>query len=228
MDKRTSELQKQTADLEKAITELRDTQQQVIQQERMRALGTMASGIAHDLNNGLSIILGYGDMLLMNKEKFPAESREHADLQKIVLAGHDNAELVKRLREFYRPSDTREHRQAVDLNKLIEETLALTEPRWKSQANARGATIGIKKDFGEIPMIAGAPTEFREVLTNLIFKRGRCDAARRPPLFPGEGKRGRVRLQVSDTGIGMTEDPPQVPRAILHYERRTRSCLGLA
>jgi signal transduction histidine kinase len=206
VDKRTEELQKQTADLEKAITELRDTQQQVIQQERMRALGTMASGIAHDLNNGLSIILGYGDMLLMNKEKFPAESREHADLQKIVLAGHDNAELVKRLREFYRPSDTREHRRAVDLNEVIEETISLTEPRWKSQANARGATIRIKKDLGEIPMIAGAPTELREVLTNLIFNA--VDAMPRGGRlsFKTRGKRGRVRLQVSDNGIGMTEE----------------------
>ena len=52
MDKRTAELQRRTTDLEKAIMELRDTQQQVIQQERMRALGTMASGIAHDLSNG--------------------------------------------------------------------------------------------------------------------------------------------------------------------------------
>jgi signal transduction histidine kinase len=206
VDKRTAELQQQTADLEKAITELRDTQQQVIQQERMRALGTMASGIAHDLNNGLSIILGYGDMLLMNNEKFPAESREHADLQKIVLAGHDNAELVKRLREFYRPCDTREHRQPVDLNKLVEETLSLTEPRWKSQAHARGATIRIKKDLGEIPMIAGAPAEFREVLTNLIFNA--VDAMPRGGrlCFRTRGKRGRVRLQISDTGIGMTEE----------------------
>jgi len=52
VDKRTAELQRPTTDLEKAIKELRDTQQQVIQQERMRALGTMASGTAHDLNNG--------------------------------------------------------------------------------------------------------------------------------------------------------------------------------
>jgi two-component system NtrC family sensor kinase len=52
VDKRTAELQRRTTDLEKAIKELRDTQQQVIQQERMCALGTIASGIAHDLNNG--------------------------------------------------------------------------------------------------------------------------------------------------------------------------------
>jgi signal transduction histidine kinase len=209
VNRRTAELQQQTADLEKVITELRDTQQQVIQQERMRALGTMASGIAHDLNNGLTIILGYGDMLLRNVERFPPASTARADLEKIVLAGHDNAQLVKRLREFYRPSDTREHRQAVDLNKLIEEVIALTAPRWESQANAGGGTIRIKKDFGEVPVIAGVPSELREVLTNLIFNA--VDAMPRGGrlCFRTRKKRDRVRLQISDTGTGMTEETLQ-------------------
>src|SRR6266404_3338118 len=206
VDRRTAELQRQTADLENAIAELRDTQQQVIQQERMRALGTMASGIAHDLNNGLTIILGYGDMLLRDREKFPAKSTEREDLEKIVLAGHDNAELVKRLREFYRPSDTREQRQAVDLNRLIEESLALTMPRWKSQANAAGATIRIKKDLGDIPILAGVPGELREVLTNLIFNAVDAMPKGGRLCFRTKGKRGRVRLEVSDTGMGMTEE----------------------
>lgn len=206
VDKRTVQLQQQTADLEKAIVELRDTQHQVIQQERMRALGTMSSGIAHDLNNGLSIILGYGDILLMDLDQFPFGSTARASLEKMVLAGHDNAELVKRLREFYRPCDTREPRQAVDLNDLIEQALDLTAPRWQSQANGGGATIRIKKDFGEVSIIAGAPTELREVLTNLIFNA--VDAMPRGGrlCFRTRGKRGRVRLQVSDNGVGMTEE----------------------
>jgi signal transduction histidine kinase len=206
VDRRTAQLQRRTVDLEQAIAELRDTQQQVIQQERMRALGTMASGIAHDLNNGLTIILGYGDMLLRDKKKFPAESTARADLEKIVLAGHDNAELVKRLREFYRPSDTREHRQAVNLNELIEETLALTKPRWKSQANAAGATIRIKKDLGDVPIIAGVPAELREVLTNLIFNAVDAMPQGGRLCFRTKGKRGDVRLQISDTGVGMSDE----------------------
>lgn len=206
VNKRTAELQQQTVDLEKTIEELRETQHQVIQQERMRALGTMASGIAHDLNNGLSIILGYGDMLLMDSKTFPPESTARADLGKIVLAGHDNAELVKRLREFYRPSDTREHRQAVNLNELIEQAISLTEPRWQSQANARNATIRVKKDLGQVPMIAGVPAELREVFTNLIFNA--VDAMPRGGrlTFRTRGKRDRVRLEISDTGTGMTEE----------------------
>ena len=204
LDKRTAELR--TADLEKAIAQLRDTQQQVIQQERMRALGTMAAGIAHDLNNGLAIILGHGDVLLKDSKTFPPKSTARTSLEKIVLAGHDNAELVKRLREFHRPSDTLERREAVDLNQLIDEALSLTAPRWQSQENAGNATIRIKKDLGKISTIAGVPAELREVLTNLIFNS--VDAMPRGGrlCFRTRGKRGRVRLEISDTGVGMTQE----------------------
>jgi signal transduction histidine kinase len=206
VDRRTAALQQKTAGLEEVITELRHTQQQVIQQERMRALGTMASGIAHDLNNGLSIILGYGHMLLMDRKQVRPGSRAHTDLEKMVLAGQDAAELVKRLGEFYRPNNEREPRQSVDLNGVIEQALDLTAPRWQSQANAGGATIRIKKDLADIPPLAGIPTELREVLTNLIFNA--VDAMPRGGrlCFRTREKRGRVQLKISDTGIGMTEE----------------------
>lgn len=206
VDKRTAELQQRTIDLEKTLAELKETQQQVIQQERMRALGTMASGIAHDLNNGLSLILGYGDMLLSDKEAFTAGSEAETYLNEMVLAARDNAELVKRLREFYRPADSREPRQAVNLNELIDQVLALTSPRWQSQADNKGATIKVKKDLDDIPRIAASPAELREVLTNLIFNA--VDAMPRGGrlCFRTRCRGKTVRLQVSDTGTGMTDE----------------------
>jgi signal transduction histidine kinase len=206
VDKRTLELQQRTADLEKTLTELRQTQQQVIQQERMRALGTMACGIAHDLNNGLSVILGYGDMLLADPERFPLNSKARSYLEELVLAGCDNAKMVERLREFYRPRATREHRQAVDLNDVIEQAISRTAPKWQSEADAAGATIHIEKDLGEIPLICGAPDELREVLTNLIFNA--VDAMPRGGriLFRTRAVGKRPQLEMSDTGVGMSEE----------------------
>jgi signal transduction histidine kinase len=206
VDKRTLELQQRTADLEKTLTELRQTQQQVIQQERMRALGTMACGIAHDLNNGLSVILGYGDMLLADPERFLLNSKARSYLEELVLAGCDNAKMVERLREFYRPRATREHRQAVDLNDVIEQAISRTAPKWQSEADAAGATIHIEKDLGEIPLICGAPDELREVLTNLIFNA--VDAMPRGGriLFRTRAVGKRLQLEMSDTGVGMSEE----------------------
>ena len=61
-------VRQRTIELERALVELQRTQQQVIQQERLAALGTMAGGIAHDFNNALSIIMGFGELLLRDAE----------------------------------------------------------------------------------------------------------------------------------------------------------------
>ena len=206
VDGRTLALQEQTTSLEKALAELQETQQQIIQQERMRALGTMACGIAHDLNNGLSVILGYGDMLLSDLEKFPHRSNVRTYLQEMILAGCDNAKLVERLRGFYRPRGACEHREAVSLNELIEQAIGQTTPKWQSQADASGGTVHIKKDLGEIPLVPGTPAELREVLSNLIFNA--VDAMPRGGQlrFRTRGNSKRVRLDVSDTGVGMTDE----------------------
>jgi signal transduction histidine kinase len=206
VDERTSELQKQTRDLEQALAELKETQYQVIQQERLEALRMMASGIAHDLNNGLSLILGYGDMLLANSEKFPAESKERICLDAIVCAGRDTAQMVRGLRDFHRPPAEREDRQAVNLNDVVEETISLTAPRWQARAEADGVTIHIVRDLYPMPPISGAPSELREVLTNLIFNA--VDAMPRGGqlCFRTRHMGRRVRLEVTDTGTGMSNE----------------------
>ncbi|HEX4638860.1 MAG TPA: response regulator [Chthoniobacterales bacterium] len=206
VDKRTVELQSKTADLEKTLAELRATQQQVIQQERMRALGTMACGIAHDLNNGLSLILGYGDMLLANNEKFPPGSAVRHQLEEIVLAGSDNAKLVEHLREFYRPSAPHHNYEAVSLEAVIEDAISLTAPKWQSEAEAAGATIDIAKDLAHTAPVLGDPAELREVLTNLIFNAVDAMPVGGRLSFRTERCGDRVRLDILDTGIGMNEE----------------------
>ena len=205
VSKRTAALQEQTRELEQTLSELRETQQQVIQQERVRALGTMASGLAHDLNNGLSIILGCGEILLTKKEEFPQGSRSRRFLEDIVCAGHDNAQLVKRLRDFYRPNDAHEERQAVDLNGIVAQAISLTSPKWQAESEAIGRCIKVETQAGKIPMIAAAPAELREVMTNLIFNAVDAMPHGGTLTFRTYDEDGSVTLEVSDTGTGMTE-----------------------
>ena len=88
--------------LEQAATDLQTAQQQMVQQERLRALGQMASGIAHDFNNTLSPIMGFSELLLIAPQMSadPAQLKEY--LQTINMAAKDAAKVVSRLREFYR------------------------------------------------------------------------------------------------------------------------------
>ncbi|MSS73460.1 MAG: response regulator [Candidatus Latescibacteria bacterium] len=94
----------------------------------------------------------------------------------------------------------------VHLNKLAEQMISLTQPKWKDQAMANGVTLDIRTDLQAIPVIAGNETELREMLTNLIFNA--VDA------MPHDGaitlrtrhEGEHVLLEVKDTGIGMTEE----------------------
>jgi signal transduction histidine kinase len=200
-------VRQRTTELEHALAELRDTQQQVIQQERLAALGTMAGGIAHDFNNALSVIMGFGKMLAHADEQGLTKQQSAMALTRILTAAGDAAAIVRRLRDFYRSEEeTEQHRSPVDLNDLMAQAISLTQPRWQTDAIARGRTITVEAKAGATGCIAGDAAELREVLTNLIFNAvdalpqggtitlsTRCD---------GEF----VALSVSDDGTGMSEE----------------------
>ena len=88
------------AALQQAYDDLRQTQQAVMQQERLRALGQMASGIAHDINNAISPVALYTESLLENEPEPERPRARH--LQTIQRAIEDVAQTVARMREFYR------------------------------------------------------------------------------------------------------------------------------
>lgn len=185
-----------TAQLESTLANLRATQAQVIKRERLAALGVMASGIAHDFNNTLSSILGYGELLLEN----PGQTDY---IRHILSAGHDARQIVRRLREFYKSGDDGEPYTSINFNTLIDQAVAVTMPRWSGQALTWGAHITVKRQLGEIPLIAGNPVELRELLANLIFNA--VDALPHGGQIvirsATEGDTAVIRL--SDDGLGM-------------------------
>lgn len=202
-------VRQRTIELERALAALQSSQRQVIQQERLAALGTMAGGIAHDFNNALSIILGFGELLLRDAEHGLTKKNATQPIEAILTAAEDAAKIVHRLSEFYRPDEAGDGRLPVDLNKLIEQAISLTQPRWQTEATASGRTVTIAMALGEIPCIAGDPAELREMLTNLIFNA--VDALPRGGTITldtrCEGE--EVVLKISDTGTGMSEEVRQ-------------------
>ncbi|EDY18739.1 histidine kinase [Chthoniobacter flavus Ellin428] len=188
-----------TAQLESTLANLRTTQAQVIKQERLAALGVMASGIAHDFNNTLSSILGYGELLL--------ESPDHTDyLKRILSAGHDARQIVRRLREFYKVGNTGEPLAAVHLNPLIDQAVTLTMPRWNNQALTWGAHITVKREFRELPILAGNPVELRELFTNLIFNAVDALPHGGQILIRTAVEGETIVVRVTDDGLGMDGD----------------------
>jgi PAS domain S-box-containing protein len=198
--------------LQQAYDDLRQTQQVVMQQERLRALGQMASGIAHDINNAISPVALYTEALLETEPGLSPRARSNLEI--IQRAVDDVAHTVARMREFYRAREPQLALAPVDMNRLVQQVLDLTRARWNDMPQQRGIVIRLERDLPpELPAIMGAESEIREALINLVFNA--VDA------MPGGGKLtvktqvvrpaadpelGHVQVSVSDDGVGMDED----------------------
>lgn len=204
-------------DLRSAYDEVRSTQKVILQQERLRALGQMSSGIAHDINNSLSPIMMNAELILLREPNLGDQSRRY--LRIILQAAADIASTVGRMREFYRSREGRETLHPVELNAIVSQVIDLTRPRWRDMPQKSGIVIDIVTDLqAPLPSILGIESELREALTNLIINAvdampqgGRIAIGTElqgpAPVRDGEPETAsRVALLVRDTGIGMDEE----------------------
>jgi PAS domain S-box-containing protein len=185
----------------KDITEKRRMEEQLLQSEKLRALGEMASGVAHDFNNALTAILGNAQLLLYTAKD--EDSKE--TLRTIEKVAKDSAQTVRRLQDFTRKSAHKEFFR-LDVNAIIQDAIEITKPKWKDDVQGKGFQIEMVSTFEDIPPAAGNASELREVITNLIFNAIEA--------MPGGGKieirtyrrKEKICIQVADTGVGMTEE----------------------
>jgi signal transduction histidine kinase/PAS domain-containing protein/ActR/RegA family two-component response regulator len=196
--------------LQQAYDDLRRTQQAVIQQERLRALGQMASGIAHDINNALSPVSLYAESLLETEGNLSARARGH--LETIQRAVEDVAQTVARMREFYRPHEAQIGLAPMQMNSMVQQVVDLTRARWSDIPQQRGIMIRALTELApELPKIMGVESEIREALTNLVFNA--VDAmpeggvlTLRTRVADADMERAAVVVEVADNGIGMDEE----------------------
>jgi signal transduction histidine kinase/ActR/RegA family two-component response regulator len=192
--------------LHEAYEDLRHNQQNAMQQERLRSLGQMASGIAHDINNAISPVALYTDSLLERETGLTEQGR--GQLQTIQRAIHDVAATVARMREFYRQRESQVMLAPVQLNDLVPQVVELTRARWSTIPQQRGVTIEMRTELQpDLPAITGAENELREALTNLVLNA--ADAMPQGGVLSVRTRAtatGYVHVEVSDTGVGMDED----------------------
>ena len=178
-----------------------DVDQQLMRAERLRALGEMAGGVAHNFNNVLAAILGNAQLLLMEVK----EKRIQDRLKVIEQAAIGGAEIVRRIQDFARFKEEKEL-VPLNLNRLVQTTRQLTQHMWKDQLEEKDIHVDFHLELGQIPPIAGNLHELEEVLINLILNA--IDAMPQGGNLTirtwSEGD--VVGLSVSDTGVGMSED----------------------
>lgn len=190
--------------LQSVVDDLRATQAQLVRGETLSAIGKLASGMAHHLNNLFAVILGRLETLLV---KVPdPEARRY--LQIVQRAAQDGAEVVRRVQRFSRVQPV-SRTMPVDLNQLAQEVLDLTRPRWHDEALLRQIHIDTALDLGGVQPVAGELAPLREVLMNLVLNA--IDA------MPDGGRlcvktwadAQGVHCDVSDSGAGMSDEVRQ-------------------
>ena len=208
------------ARVEERTRELRETQAQLTQAEKMKSLGQLVAGVAHELNNPIGFV--HANLQLLDEyvnKLVAAESQEQTDkarsaIEKLLSRSKEGTERVKKivqdLRTFSRMDQA--ELQDADLNEELERTLALMEPRFKN-------AIELEKDFGELPPVRCYPGQLNQVFLNLLMNA--CDAI---------GKQGRVTVRTRATADGVRlefkDDGPGIPdevksphlRPLLHHE----------
>jgi GAF domain-containing protein len=190
--------------LRAALDQVARSQSTLVQSERLRALGEMAAGVAHDFNNMLAVIAGRSELML-EKATDPATQR---GLTEILRAAAEGAAKVRRIQNFTGKRRARST-ERVALGEVVRDVLALTRARWKDEAQRLGIPYDVTVE-GEAPDVSGDADDLREVFTNLVHNAidampegGRCVLR-----LGGDGDFSVV--EVSDSGRGMA--PHQAAR----------------
>jgi signal transduction histidine kinase/ActR/RegA family two-component response regulator len=193
------------ATLQQAYDDLRHSQQTVMQQERLRALGQMASGVAHDINNAVAPIALYTDSLLEHESGLSERARGYLSIIRRAIA--DVGETVKHMRDFYRPQDRQAPLAQIDLNPIVSQVIELTRGRWRDLPQERGIAIAVRTELQQpLATILGQESEIRDGLTNLIFNAVDAMPDGGTLTVRTRSAAETVQLEVADSGVGMDEE----------------------
>lgn len=196
-----------------AYEDLRRTQQSVLQQERLRALGQMASGIAHDINNSMAPVALYTDALIRRETQLSSGGREQLEIIRRAIG--DVRQTLDRLQEFSRQHEA-SPLMPVAVGPLLEQVVNLTRARWHDIPQESGTVIAMVIDCApDLPAVLTVESELREALTNLVLNavdampaggsltvRARCVETTEQ----GVARAKQLRIEISDTGCGMDEE----------------------
>ncbi|GAB4377648.1 MAG: hypothetical protein Kow0042_25670 [Calditrichia bacterium] len=184
------------------ITEKVELQRQLLQTERIRAVGEMAAGVAHDFNNLLATILGKTQLLLL-KEDSQNTREELAIIEKAAL---DGGKIVQRIQEVTREKRDKNY-QPLDVNELIRESIIFSANKLKVNTQLKGKPVHLHTNLKDNLIVKGNEVELKEVFTNLLLNA--YDA------MPNGGDlyidstitdEQNALISIRDTGAGMPEE----------------------
>ncbi len=189
---------KHVKELSRYIDEQERIRVQFLQVEKLSAVGSLASGVAHDFNNCLASICGRAELLL----KHTSDPKMRRGLELIVKSGRDGAKTVKRIQDFARQRQDRDF-ETVSVDQVLLDVSEITRPRWKDSAEAGGVHINLTVSNHSGAHVLGDESELRDVLVNMIFNAVDAMPAGGRLTLAAEQRDEKVIVTVTDTGGGM-------------------------
>ena len=196
----------------------------LIREQKFRTLGSLAAGVAHNINNRLTPVLGWTEMLLERlaaDEAIESEELVHA-LRVINQGASDSVETVRRLQDYSRPSRVRGP-EGVQLRDVLEQLLALTRPQWDNEAARRGIRYEIDLKAEPAPLILAVASEIREAMLNILENALNAMPEGGRLTLHVRGDDDRAVVSIADSGRGMS---PEVQRLAFEPFFTTRSSEG--
>jgi len=184
------------ADLAVAL-ELKSLQGQLIRSEKLAALGQLVAGVAHELNNPLTAVMGYGELLSEDIPTGPMRER----MDKLVNEGRRMKRIVENLLRFSRQKAV--DRQSLDLPPVVEEVLALRE--YYVRTHGLEVVVEIRPD---LPRVAVDEDQFKQILLNLInnaIDAVETEAGAKRIIIRARSQGNRAIIEVEDTGPGFAD-----------------------
>jgi signal transduction histidine kinase len=192
----TGSLQGSRAELEKAVETLKATQAQLIQSEKLSAVGQFVAGVAHELNNPLTAVIGFSDLLNMTTED--ESVRPH--LEMIAKSAHRCHKIVQNLLGFARQHAP--ERKLIEISKTIEVVLEIMA------YDLRTSNIEVVRDFQkDLPPILGDSHQLQQVFVNILGNARQAMQGFRPDgtiTIRVREDRGKVAIEFEDDGPGIS------------------------
>ncbi len=188
-------------ELSRYIEEQERIRVQFSQVEKLSAIGSLASGVAHDFNNCLAVIRGRAELML----KCAPDPKLRRGLELIVQSAHDGAKTVKRIQDFARQRQDRDF-EPISVDQLLSDVGEITRPRWKDKAEAAGTHIDFKVSNRSGAHVLGDASELRDVLVNMIFNAVDAMPEGGRLALSAEQLEEKVVVTVEDTGCGMSPE----------------------
>ncbi|MBM4339750.1 MAG: PAS domain S-box protein [Deltaproteobacteria bacterium] len=177
----------------KDVTEEQKLQEQLVQSEKLAGIGILASGVAHEINNPLSGIIGMAEIAL--EEEDPSKQKDY--LMDILTCGQRIGEIVNGLRSYSRTAK-KEELGAVDLQEVLETSLKMV------QLTTKSASVEVIKKYQPIEKIKANPGEIQQVFTNLITNAFQAMNGRGNKLtLSSRSLKDFVEIKIGDNGVGI-------------------------